>query len=262
MQYVQVNKSYVLDTKTNKLQPMSGLHGVGIDTPWWLWPDRANVTTLSIKGNTYHQVDMAKLCNLAILAEVNHNSYGATVGKIRSDPTSETEFRPIIKFKDAKTGEVIMITIDIIAAISGNDMAHPKGKGANAIYPAIVSGITYNLVTSHGARRYITSFQDSLNGFTAIKNLPNLAFFRDDILSDSFVYNFGLSERQFEVIYQGRPLEGTCYAYMFGTLAVLLRDDFSFDSLVALKGCRDGVLKVERFMFSTNDFIKSLMGWG
>lgn len=262
MQYVQVNKSYVLDTKTNKLQPLSGLRGVGIDTPWWLWPGRTEETTLNIDGNAHHQVEAGKLHNLVIASKFNFMTHSGYASQVSSEPTSQTFIHPVIKFKNAKTGAVVQITVDMIAAVSGNDFEHPKPGLVDSIYPAIVAGITYNLVTSEGARRYTTQFTNSLSGFASIANLRHLEIFYDDAINRCYNLNFGLSERQFEVIYQGKPLEGTCYAYMLGTYAILLRDDFSFDSLAALTGCRDGVLKVERFMFSTNDLIKSLMGWG
>lgn len=262
MQYSQVSKSHVFDHQSNKLVKLPSLSGVVVETPWWLWPGSLDEVTLSIKGNAHHAVEAAKLNNLVIASQFNSNPYSEYPNKIYSEPTSQAWIYPVIKFKDVKTGEVVQITVDTIAAVSGNDMLHPMGSGANAFYPAIVAGIMYNLVTSQGARRYSTSFPNSLNAFASIDGLKNLAMFRDELISNAYIFNFGLPSKKFTVMYQGKPLEGKCYAYMLGTFAILLRDDFSFDSLAALSGCADGNLVVDKFMFSTNAVIQSLMGWG
>lgn len=261
MQYSQVNKSHIFDHQSNKLVKLSSLSGVVVETPWWLWPYGLNETTLNIKGNAHHCTEGVRLNNLVISSWYNTNSQGAYVNKM-SQPTSQALIYPVIKFKDVKTGELKQITIDIIASVSGNDTTRPHAGVVGTVYPATVAGIAYNLITTDGARRFTTQYPDSLSGFSELKECKMLGMFSDEFINKFSNLNFGLPSKQFSIVYQGKPLEGKCYAYMLGTFAILLRDDFSFDSLVALSGCSDGCLVADKFMFSTNAVIQSLMGWG
>lgn len=69
----------------------------------------------------------------------------------------------------------------------------------------------------------------------------------------------GLSHRQYEIVVNGKPLRGTCYALLLGTWAILLDDDLSFDSIAILRGVSTKSLEIEKFMYTVNPYIVKVM---
>lgn len=72
-------------------------------------------------------------------------------------------------------------------------------------------------------------------------------------------FPFGLRRSQYRIVYHGKWIDGTCYAMLCGTYAVLLNDDLSFHSLGLLCGCTTEALNISRFIYTTNTFISKLM---
>lgn len=77
--------------------------------------------------------------------------------------------------------------------------------------------------------------------------------------AEDTVFNFGLTQDQYGVVYRGKQLEGTTYVLFMHAWAILLTDDMQFDSLVVLNGVKGGKLSVERFLYTVNPYIVKTM---
>lgn len=73
-------------------------------------------------------------------------------------------------------------------------------------------------------------------------------------------FYFGVRSTPFGVAYKDHALAGKYYAFIFGTWALLLTDEFEFDSFVLLEGADDGLLRIERIIQTVNsEFVKAKM---
>lgn len=68
-------------------------------------------------------------------------------------------------------------------------------------------------------------------------------------------YSYGIAPWKYHVIYAGKRLSGKCYAFLFGTWAILLRDDFQYDSLVYLEEVDEVKLTVAYIAHSINPYM-------
>lgn len=69
------------------------------------------------------------------------------------------------------------------------------------------------------------------------------------------IFSLGVQHEPYGVEYKGKQLSGRSFAMLCGPWAVLLSDNFEFDSLVALKGVRNGILKVDKFVYTVNPYV-------
>lgn len=61
----------------------------------------------------------------------------------------------------------------------------------------------------------------------------------------------GLSHNKYRVLYRGRDLY-SCYAFVIGPCAILLKDNLEYDSVVLLNGAKQGVLSADAIVHSVN----------
>lgn len=61
----------------------------------------------------------------------------------------------------------------------------------------------------------------------------------------------GLSHNKYRVLYRGRDLY-SCYAFVIGPCAILLKDNLEYDSVVLLNGAKQGVLYADAIVHSVN----------
>lgn len=64
---------------------------------------------------------------------------------------------------------------------------------------------------------------------------------------------------QVTVYYHNKKLNGSCYAVVFGAIAVLLDDELRFDAVVALESMRDMTLGVRKIIYTSNSYLTKAM---
>lgn len=94
-----------------------------------------------------------------------------------------------------------------------------------------------------------------------IKPIAFLAHHTEEIMpkNNTLVFSYGLAYKQYKIEYLGRELDGSCYAFVFGTWAILLQDNFAFDTFVLLKGCNSDKLIVDKFIYTNNTYIIKIL---
>lgn len=71
-------------------------------------------------------------------------------------------------------------------------------------------------------------------------------------------FAFGLWNIQYRIFFREKKLEGTSYALLLGTYAILLKDDLSFDSLVTLGAVYKGELHINDIIYTVNPYVTKL----
>lgn len=72
-------------------------------------------------------------------------------------------------------------------------------------------------------------------------------------------FMFGIQQSKYVVKYHGRRLTGTAYALLCGPYAILLDDNFGFDSLALLNGVTPAVLDVDKFVYTVNSYVAKIL---
>lgn len=129
---------------------------------------------------------------------------------------------------------------------------------SNRHYDLTVKRVTHELIQFCDEKRYIV---DCLKTDSQFSTIPDLF----EILMDAINVDksppiqvnlyYGLSSHKYDVTYKGKQLRCSCYAVLLGTVAVLLNDDFSFDSLVLLNGAVPHELDVARVIYTVNSHV-------
>lgn len=76
---------------------------------------------------------------------------------------------------------------------------------------------------------------------------------------DANRFCFGVRGISYRVRYNGRELNGDCYALVCGPWAILLDDEFRFDTLAMLNGATSVILDVDRFLYTVNPYITKVI---
>ena len=151
-------------------------------------------------------------------------------------------------------------------------------KGEWQTWTIVVSpsygNINYNNLKATELRRvYYDVFKDMVEVKTCVtdffgtadENLPrfhqirSLALVRPNASAAKDRPCYGIHRKPWSVFYKGKELNGKSYAMLCGTWAILLGDDFSFDSIVTLDGVEDGKLSVDRVIYSINPYIVKIV---
>lgn len=154
-----------------------------------------------------------------------------------------------IRFPDPKTGK--KHRMDVFCLV-------------RAIRPGYVrpSGVEYTIRLDDSLQKITTEFGDehaTQSRFLTVAELDNVGVAKLSIMEE---LSFGVSPNQFEIYYRGKKLNGTSYALLMGTYAVLLSDKLEFDSLVLLSAVETGKMTVDNIVYSVNPYlikIKTLM---
>ena len=131
--------------------------------------------------------------------------------------------------------------------MSGNGA---KGRG--------MVGVQYRVHDGKREQKFYTKFTVFHEPSEVFKWIPDLGH-EERNPSHGKQFSFGLSPQEYTFTYRGRQLGGTSLAYMCGPFAVLLDDDLSFDTLVALRGVQYNELIVDKFVYTVNTYIIKVM---
>lgn len=129
---------------------------------------------------------------------------------------------------------------------------------SNRKYYLSVNKVTHDLIQFCDEKRYVVDCLKKGDSFEPIPDLFGIIMDALNVEKGSPIevkLYYGLSKHKYSVEYKGRELRGSCYAVLIGVVAVLLKDDFSFDSLVLLKGATPYNLDVAKVIYSVNTHV-------
>ena len=101
------------------------------------------------------------------------------------------------------------------------------------------------------------SFVTDLSDRESFKPIAFLAHLTSEKMpkTNTIMFSYGLAYKPYTVESKGRTLDGSCYAFVYGCCAILLKDNDSFDAFVLLKGCNSDKLIVDKFIYTNNVYI-------
>lgn len=261
MSYIQTSLSLAVDTETYKFVPLNMLHDVAIQVPVFLWNYSMGTDKVYDKDSRCHlyRIDTMFLNKLAIACcwpkdiEVKANgsiSFHDRIGNLVTLPLNtkkagnkgyylyEAHPFPQIRFTDPRTGKRRSMTVNSYLA-------------KRPTYP-LLSCLHCKLKMATEEKDFA---MEQVDVFTKIDDLYQAHPY---LFETELVGNYGLSDMYYTVVYNGRPLAGMCYAVVFGAVAILLKDDLSFDALVLLRGTANKLLVVNSVLYTTNEVLQSL----
>lgn len=158
-----------------------------------------------------------------------------------------------VDFGDLRSGEYSTIKLDCYP--------HFGYKYMNSSQDQKLTDVFYEFDICGKQSDIVVDFDEDIER-PSFKWIDDLAHMTTNVpLEDRFSY--GLRHEQYGVVYKGRRLNGTSYAFLFGTWAVLLDDDLKYDSLVVLEGADSATLCVNAVIHTVNPYmvkVKTLMG--
>lgn len=89
--------------------------------------------------------------------------------------------------------------------------------------------------------------------------VPDLAELNAPVGHMHDCFQAGISAKQYKILYKGRWLDGKSFAFIYGTVGILLSDTLAFDSLVLLRGVGECELVVEQFVHTVNPYVLKAM---
>lgn len=163
----------------------------------------------------------------------------------------EVEFRDEFKdarmrFYDSLVGEEAYIQLNAL-----QDRVVAQNPGGKKLIQCL--GIQYAIDNNGQATTFGTKFVSQHQDVRDFCYINGLAKYENWDQVKKFCY--GVLPRPYKVVYKGHELGGTSLALLCGPWGILLGDDLTFDSLVCLKGVRQGVLTVDRFAYTVNPYV-------
>lgn len=225
--YFKASWSWLIDKKTWKFVRSDECTAPSdIAIPFWFWTYGAYqehyepMYTAGFDKMIYKRVNSVCLNGLEVRYEMGFKS-------------------AMIAYKDTKSKRFVVTDIDAYlneATVYGSGMRYE-----------VLADVDYTLITD----TYVTKFKSIINDASSAGAVTFLALYDLDSSSIRKVgenkMSYGIAHDPYRLIYKGKQLSRQFLALVSGTWAVLLNDDFSFNSLVFLKGASDGELVIERF---------------
>ena len=242
MELFQANADYYVNLDTFEFLPVAELDRIGRDShiwmPWYLWeyaPDARRVSKrkeVEVDGKRwfmhldFEYSDCIRLNRLVV--RVSDNKRVAH-----------------IEFYDKVQGRWVKYTCvnrPYIGPISGRGHHKPQ-----------TVGVEYTLTVNGESKHYDCHFDNSNWMWPNFRIINSFAIHRSEGMGSIFMY--GVSDRQWEICYRGKKLNGSSYIVLCGTWGILLDDDLSFDSLVYLNGAAQDMLDVQEFAYTVNPYV-------
>ena len=144
--------------------------------------------------------------------------------------------------------------LEIHAKPSGNIYGRP-GKQKREMH-----GVNYRVECLDWCKTFYTEFErpHENRAFNWITTLGHHGDDEGGIVSDK-CFSYGVVDIEYSVIYKGRLLGGKTLAMICGPWAVLLDDEFRFDSLVTLTALKSYEMTVDRFVYTVNPYITKMI---
>lgn len=240
MRYVQAALGYLIDTRTYDIITGSEREKpCEVAVPFYLWgfeDQDTHVTTswghrqsggLNKSDDVMKKVYTVELNNLTVEFVDGYKNV-------------------IIKFRDAKRNNIIELDVAVRPTLVssqawGGLMREIMGFRFNVQMPNSEADFSYRLT-------------ESVWRSPNFRMIPHLGANEIEVIGQNKL-GFGISPLKYSVMYKLKELNGHTYALLCGPFAVLLDDDFKFNSLVALNGVTATTLDVHRIIYSVNTYI-------
>lgn len=235
MDYLLACKDYALDRETWKfVRKMELPWPFEMEVPFYFWKYKDLSLHREFAGiakrNVYRKVIGVKLNDLFV--EVNENVAA-------------------IAFNGKKGPQRIKLTWNMISNSTGYGFQF-----------RILSHVEYTM--NLGGRLIQHTTETSGLPLTAPNFLDHRGLGQIGVPStyDNADLGYGLRETPYRVFINNKELNGTSYALICGTWAVLLSDDMQFDSLVFLQGFSDDKMYVDHVAYSVNPYVVKVITLG
>lgn len=225
MRYLQTCLDYAVDTETYKFVPVTSVPAEEIDMPLF----STAIDAVVMSSGKRVQIEPIKLNSLIMDIVID--------GDVDALDT-------ILTFHDRIKDEEVVINVHSVPLKSIPKMWQ--------------IGVEYRLTIDGKEQNEFLEVQRTQWGPPNFELIQELGFQKYDSFRDWYM-SFGMPSTKFKVIYKGHELEGTTYAMLVDSWAVLLDDDLSFDAIAALNGAKSGFLDVEKFFYTTNKYILKVM---
>lgn len=233
MGYLQVSKTYYIDTETFKFIHVSQrVSPFKVEVPFYYWNFPESTTHRFSNPQTgeagiYTNVHAVQLHHLIVEFSMNYRH-------------ARLNFYDVVR-KDWTT---IGISCKPYLTNSGSMFAQ-------------VTAFDYTIAIETAQKQFRVPLDLYNQQFFMISDIYSSMSRLQEYGSEKF--SFGITPSQYTVMCNSRQLNGESYAFVCGPWAVLLTDDLSFDSLALLSGADGGLLKVDKFAYTVNPYVMKIM---
>ena len=236
--YTQASSQYLLDRSTWNFVPYDNMaRPCEVDIPGYLWwfPKELGNKVANEKG--------------AMLAEQRSMlTKRQTVKLNRLDiKMMRNDSLVTVDYFDLKSARFVKIIVDYCYSL-----ANKKHQGQNV---KSVIGINYHISVNEKERSEFTQTDPYYMRECEFRYVSYLG--HKEVGGQRL--SFGLSNQPYSVVFKGKILDGHSYAWLCGTWGILLGDDFTFDSLILLKGVESHALFVDKVIHTVNPYVVKVM---
>lgn len=239
MKYQQASLTHLIHPKTFKLVPKRSVKdATGISVPFFLWKRS------DIDGT--EEIDEGRsFCFSQMSPRLDLNDFFV-------EWRTGTEFRFVqCDFKNEITGHRVFFRLE---SYTNSSVSYSPEGSREAFY-----GVDYRIEYTQGFKTpYRQEYPDTELYTQHYFPVPDLTS-RQQTRIGKNQFAAGISDNQWKVSYRGKLLDGKTYALLSCTYAFLLTDDLKFDTLVYLEGLKNGVLYVNKFVYTVNPYITKIM---
>lgn len=240
--YLQCNKRHYIDKDTFKfVSEAERVRPFETDVPFYFWNfnerDEHSVAT------GFESVG-SKLQNVY---SVYRRTYCLQLNKLAVSFTNGYNIA-LIKFFDTSLGGEITIEVN-----TNFNTVVTNARGRNRVK---IIGVDHTLSSGSSTQKYHTKYGSGPLAEKLFARVPNHYFQEANGVG---MFSYGIKGTQYPIEYKGKTLNGTCYALLCGSWAVLLGDDMTFDAIVSLSSVSFEKLCIERILYTTNTYLLKVM---
>lgn len=236
MGYLLANTRYVIDTSTWQfVYSLEGFGPCAVDIPYYFWEHAKSI--LKHPDNVLKRTQLIALNNLDVEF--------TALWRQKGDMAIFDYHTVRLSFIHGGKQETWYLNVN---PVFGN-------TSYSRMTDTQLRGVDYEFWRGDGERQKARSDFFDIEDRPIFERISTLSWVRPSISSVRSCPHFGISHDKYLVWYRSKQLRGSCYALLCGTWAILLDDDFSFDSLVSLKSASDGRLYIDQIMATVNPYV-------
>lgn len=242
--YLKANKNYLFDYSKNLVLALGKRQTPFIiETPFFLWEsgDKTDITV----GSGFRS-DGAEL---QTVLSIYRYTESVRLNRLAIHYNRASSCQASVLFYDKRIGRELMF--DIVYELDRRVVLNSRGMRTQRICGVDVSLVAEGSPPVHYRVDYSTSAKQYY-GFKYMRSLGK-------VVGEQMQYSYGVVTTPCKIVYQGKLLNGDTLTFVSGPWAILLDDDYTFDTLVLLKGASSGILDVDRFVYTVNTYILKLM---
>lgn len=243
MQYQLVDRRYLLNMETFKfVSTRERKAGDTVYVPIYMQQYKDNVMLQRIFEDCV-KVPWTRLNDL----QIEFFNFSSRISTLGHEDFGFDRHEAYLKFIDKARGCGVEVNMTIDPYYGALQHARPSATQIRGVY--------YTVSVNGQMQKIRTDFMPMDSGsFAQIDSLARAHTYRT-VIADKFY--FGVRHQSYRVRYRGKVLPNRYIAMMCGSCGILLNSDFSFASIVLLKGASTELLDVERFLYTSNrDIVK------